>query len=213
MYVVCVIVLIVSIILAWVFHANHHVFLGLIVAIIAGVVTFIALVLAKKAIESQILMKMNEEYATEDMKKSVRVLFELKKKYRGALRGRNVEYNPRGPISQNSFVGAKGEVDWTEIDEARRKVKFYFINLLDMLAGRFISKAVFLQAVNKSGITILFDVVEHLEQALNADYEWEKFHKIFIHTENVWEKYNKNADMQANNNEEIVARYRDYFEG
>jgi hypothetical protein len=61
-----------------------------------------------------------------------------------------------------------GKDEWAkEIDNARRKVTGYFINLAQLYSDSFISANLLRTLTRHHGINVLFDVNEPLERALN----------------------------------------------
>ena len=62
------------------------------------------------------------------------------------------------------------------------------------MEGR-ISKSIFLRIINKTGITVFFDVVEKLEYLLNPKYDSEKFCNIMLLGKKIYKKQKK-SDQQ-----------------
>lgn len=162
----------------------------------AAVVTVLSIVFViatlkqqQSLFEAQILNEYNKEYMDKEMLDFVRVL--------GAMSSRDrTKYGkwraPECNLCQIPNFHPDDDYQWTkEEDNARRKVKGYFIDVLDLYLEGKISREIFRRIVNKSALTLLFDVVEPMEWYLNEDYDYTKFYKIMLIAGDIYQEQKK----------------------
>jgi len=169
--------------------------LGSFVAILSIILTIATLKKTQSLFEAQMLNEYDDKYGSEEMCNDLRTLINFSRKEENKnifIEKRNPKNNPRKRIiffPNDNFMWPKS------VDLARRRVKFYFINPYDLYMEGKISKSIFLRIINKTGITVFFDVVEKLEYLLNPKYDHEKFYNIMLLGKNIYKKQKK-SDQQ-----------------
>ena len=161
---------------------------------LAALATILSLVLVlmtlqstKRINETQLLFQYDELYFKKEMQQYLRILREFHSKYENTFEPHRDE---RNQISGDDFM--TDGLSWCEcIDTARRQIKSYFINALDLYLEGMISTRVFLRIIDKNAITIFFDIVEPMEWNLNRDYDHTKFEKIMTLAYPIYTKYKK----------------------
>lgn len=164
------------------------------VSLVAGLVTIVSIVLVYETLrrsrivsEAQLLSSYNDKYFETAMLNAIRMLRDFSKNHEKNF----LHY--RTPCCNDSvsirFL-QDDELWWTpEVDEARRRVKGYFINALDLYEQGMLSYDVFVKILNKSGITTLFEIVEPLEWYLNTKYDASKFHRLMAYASHVYKAH------------------------
>lgn len=169
--------------------------LGSFVAILSIIFTIATLKKTQSLFEAQMLNEYDDKYGAEEMCKDLRILiaFSGKKENEAVFREKRTPKN--NPRKGHIFVPDDHFMWPKSVDSARRRVKFYFINPYDLYMEGKISKSIFLRIINKTGITVFFDVVEKLEYLLNPKYNSEKFCNIMLLGKKIYKKQKK-SDQQ-----------------
>lgn len=74
---------------------------------------------------------------------------------------------------------AKGDVEAVAVDKSRRRVKYAYFGLADLVTNGFISKRLAKVALQAQGIDLLYEVAEPLDQALNPAYRKAKYDALW----------------------------------
>lgn len=181
------------------------------VGLIAGLVTIVSIVLVYETLrrsrivsEAQLLSNYNDKYFKEKMLNAIRLLRRFSKEHeKNFICHRTPCCNPKGAFY---FLG-DDELWWTpEVDAARRRLKGYFINALDLYEQGMLSYDVFIKILNKSGITTLFGIVEPMEWYLNPKYDASKFHRLMAYASHI---YKEHMDTEKNFEAPKVRRVRE----
>lgn len=151
----------------------------------AAVVTVLSIVFViatlkqqQSLFEAQILNEYNKEYMDKEMLDFVRILGAMSSRDGNKYGSRRT---PEHNLCQIPNFNPDEDYQWTEEENnARRKVKGYFIDVLDLYLEGKISREIFRRIVDKSALPLLFDVVEPMEWYLNEDYDYRKFYKIML---------------------------------
>lgn len=110
-----------------------------------------------KAAEAQIYTELKYTYATDKMLASLKTLANW--------------HNHYGEQFCNEYLiqlkGKKAEA--LNVDDARRYVKYYFLNLLDLHDLGLIRKKIFFDLCDVDGRNLLFNIVEPLEISLDPE--------------------------------------------
>lgn len=170
--------------------------------LVAGIITILSIIFviatllqSKSLYEADLLAKYDEKYESQEMCDNLRLLrdFSSVQEMRDVCNlVRTDRYNEDRPLP----IQKKGKF-WESIngvDKARRAVKFYFINALDLYLEGKISQEVMRRICNKSGIHTFFNVVEPMEAYLNPRYDYTKFRRIMMLTTDIWREQKK-TDM------------------
>lgn len=170
--------------------------------LVAGIITILSIIFviatllqSKSLYEADLLAKYDEKYESQEMCDNLRLLrdFSSVQEMRDVCHlVRTDRYNEDRPLP----IQKKGRF-WESIDgvdKARRAVKFYFINALDLYLEGKISQEVMRRICNKSGILTFFNVVEPMEAYLNPEYDYTKFRRIMMLTTDIWREQKK-TDM------------------
>lgn len=162
--------------------------LGSFVAILSIIFTIATLKKTQSLFEAQMLNEYDDKYRKKEMLDSVRMLadFSRQKENENIFRKRRTpKNNPR----RGHLFSPDDHFMWPKsVDLARRDVKFYFINPYDLYMEGKISKSIFLRIIDKTGITVFFDVVERLEYLLNPKYDSDKFCNIMLLGKRIYKK-------------------------
>ena len=161
------------------------------VGLIAGLVTIVSIVLVYETLrrsrivsEAQLLSNYNDKYFKNKMLNAIRLLRSFSKEHeKNFICHRTPCCNPRGAF----YFLDDDNLWWTpEVDVARRRLKGYFINALDLYEQGMLSYNVFIKILNKSGITTLFGIVEPMEWYLNPKYDASKFHRLMAYASHIY---------------------------
>lgn len=170
------------------------------ISTVADCLTFFSVVVAlmtlfqtKSLKEADFIEKYNEKYQQNDMRFSLEVLGEIEKR----LSKENKEML-RMPINNKNkqiklIQKEEFENAFSYANEARRNVKLYFLNILDLYLHNKISVSTLRIICNKSGLLLLFSVVEPMEKILNDRYDYKKFYILMIMLHDIWEEKRKQA--------------------
>ena len=136
---------------------------------------------SKKTAEAQLIDKYNDKYFENDMYDALTSLFAVKNAHPDwFLHVRQLSKNDFISLSIKNEIlkSLKFLLEDEKLDKARRIVKRYFLNVYEMNRQGFISEKVLLEIIDKDGIKAFFYIVEPLELAKNAEYNFEPFFKI-----------------------------------
>lgn len=167
---------------------------GTIVGIVAGIATIVSLAFVYETLrhtrivsEAQLLSNFNDKYFEPEMAASIRRLHMFKKLHKDNF---TVHRTPvENPYAAMPFPPDE-KLQWTrETDEARRRVKGYFLSVTELYEHGMISCSIFEKMIDKNGITALFDIVEPLEWYLNAEYNAKIFSRLMRYIPHLYEKY------------------------
>lgn len=132
--------------------------------------------LAKSTIEAQVILHFNSIYANSELLKHLQTLGAFYKNPANKVfitAKRDKASNLLKPLN----IDTNNDFHWSpEVNEARRVLKNYFFDILELRKTNYISNGIFNRACAKSGITLLFEVVEPLEEYLNPSYDYSKFY-------------------------------------
>ena len=179
-------------------YLNETQFVAGIITILSIIFVIATLLQSKSLYEADLLVKFDEKYESREMSDNLRLLRNISSLPAfGDVRHlvRSDMHNEDKPLP----LQIKGRF-WSShagADEARRAVKFYFINALDLYLEGKISQKIMRRICNKSGITILFNVVEPMEAYLNPKYDYTKFRLIMMLTTDIWREHKKTDDYFA----------------
>lgn len=167
---------------------------GSIVGIVAGIATIVSLAFVYETLrrtrivsEAQLLSDFNDKYFEPEMAASIRCLHKFKKLHKDNF---TVHRTPvENPYAAMPFPPDE-KLRWTrETDEARRRVKGYFLSVTELYEHGMISCSIFEKMIDKNGITALFDVVEPLEWYLSTGYDAKIFSRLMRYIPHIYEKF------------------------
>ena len=120
----------------------------------------------RQAAEAELLLKMLNEYGQPEMNEALRT-----------LRGwRQIHGDDFAPEWKKRL--SKNDSDAVAVDRARRLVGSYFYNADQLRQGRLISARVHRSMADKSGLGVLFEVIEPLERQLGLLPDLEFAHRL-----------------------------------
>lgn len=95
------------------------------------------------------------------------------------------------------------KLPWTkEQDQARRRIKFWYLSAYKIYSNHSVCKQAFLEIIDTDSISLLFEVIEPMECLINENYDWVLFYNIMKQTnKDFWEK--KETQVQAHSYETI----------
>lgn len=167
---------------------------GTIVGIVAGIATIVSLAFVYETLrrtrivsEAQLLSDFNDKYFEPEMAASIRCLHKFKKLHKDNF---TIHRTPvENPYAAMPFPPDE-KLRWTrETDEARRRVKGYFLSVTELYEHGMISCSIFEKMIDKNGITALFDVVEPLEWYLSTGYDAKIFSRLMRYIPHIYEKF------------------------
>lgn len=179
------------------------------VTIFSIVIVYATLKQTQSLFEAEIMNSYNIEYESDEMYDNLRILRELSTTLPFQTNGsRSVNNNenkipeifktetpwvrmdPLSDIELNNLSNKEREAYLLNRnqDRARRKVKFFFINSLDLYEKGKLSLYVFERIIDKSGISLLFNVVEHMEYHINKNYDYGKFYRLMLISSGICKK-------------------------
>ena len=130
---------------------------GIIAIIIAMISTIVAAYAARqskkateislKGIVSQLLINQIEKYSSEKMKDSLRLL---------------IDYYKNHPLDFDTLF-SKNQKNEPEVDEARRFVKFYFIENYNLFRTKLFNDEKIFMLMHNGNVSILLQIVEPIE--------------------------------------------------
>ena len=148
---------------------------------------------SKSLHEAEVMDRYNSKYESSEMYEDLRILSDLDKvmnlsSYR--THKDNPNSIPEGikkevwlrmdKVTNSSEPWSKEEHLNHRQDVARRRVKFYFLSALDLYENGRLSLYVFRNILRKSGISLLFSVVESMEYSINPNYDYGKFYHLML---------------------------------
>lgn len=156
--------------------------------------------------EAQFIHNSTTNFYSHKMLASLRELAEFGRRKPSFFRLHRTEfYNPSAPMP----IPFEKRMRWSHaMDEARRYVKGYFFNALELYMQGKISKKTLRAIVDKSALTILFDIVEPMESQMNPVYDYLYYHTMMLVAGDIYTKrslstsclrYNKNRIRSATN--------------
>lgn len=152
-----------------------------------AIVAICALNHGRKSLEAQNVCKINEEYGQESMYKALEALGELLEEKREILDDIRKNHNKEGYSVKLSMEERK-DIE-NRYGKERRKVKFFFINILNLYKAGYLRNKAFRILMDKNGIVLLFHVVEPLEYLKKAQYDREPFKTIKELCIDIYEKH------------------------
>lgn len=179
------------------------------VTIFSIVIVYATLKQTQSLFEAEIMNNYNIEYESDEMYDNLRILRELSTTLPFQTDGsRSVDNNENKipeifktetpwvrmkPLSDNELNNLSNKDKEAYLlnrkqDRARRKVKFFFINSLDLYEKGKLSLYVFERIIDKSGISLLFNVVEHMEYHINENYDYGKFYRLMLISSRICKK-------------------------
>ena len=139
---------------------------GAIGAVGAAIGALLSARATQRAAEGQLAVAFLGDYTSPDMLRALRVL----RNYRAA-EGDGFEETWRRRLEA-------ADAHALEVDQARRKVKGYFLNALRLHEFGYVNERFVGTVASVDGINILYDIVEPLEYALNPAYDRARFERI-----------------------------------
>lgn len=139
------------------------------------------------AAEAQLMSNYNDKYFQEDMGKAIVRLNKFKQSNDAYFYLHRKPYNnePEGAC----FVSFRRLYIPDDVHAARRLVKGYFLNALDLYEHGMLTDKVFMEILDKGGIVTLFHVIEPLEWQHNRDYDASKFYRLMKYASSIYEKH------------------------
>lgn len=129
--------------------------------------------------ESKTMNSFQHSYAKPKMARALRTLVD----YRTA-NGDFFRIHRVASMNKNSRLvlpGVMAPNHWEEdVTDARRHIKFYFINALSLYVSGAISHTTFRRIVDKSAICVFFDIVEPIESMLNPFYNHTAYYQLML---------------------------------
>ncbi len=141
----------------------------LIVAILALFVAFWSAFIASKTMQGNLYIRFIEEYASAEMCRALRQLKEAHKNLQ--------ERDERLGTETKDFKTSR-LADPDVVEEARRRIKYYFFKALRLKKLGFFSKKLMKEIGSVAGINILYDIVEKYETDPKAKSTIEEIRKI-----------------------------------
>ena len=121
------------------------------------------------------------------MYKALAALGELLEEKREILDDIRKNHNKEGYSAKLSMEERK-DIE-NRYGKERRKVKFFFINILNLYKAGYLRNIAFRILMDKNGIVLLFHVVEPLEYLKKAQYDREPFKTIKELCIDIYEKH------------------------
>lgn len=161
------------------------------------VLAFITILSARHLQEANTLSNHLDIYKDDKMCTYLRLLHKLRLPSNFQGRTRTCANNPDSRIQIKS-----GDFSWYENeDEARRKVKFFYENALDLYKRGYIGIEFLDKLASLDAFMVLFDVIEPMECCLNPEYDYEPFHELMVLYK---EKYEMLKSKQKHQTQERV---------
>lgn len=132
----------------------------------AAVAAWLSARATKRAAEAQLFSALYSEYGASDMLRALRILRAWR-----SDQGDEFEVEWKRRLD-------RGDLQAQEVDGARRRVKHYFIHSLRLYEAGYVSKRLLKELGAVDGVNILYDIVEPLEYALNANYDHARFARL-----------------------------------
>ena len=153
--------------------------------------------------EAEFISQFERDYSSHAMLNYIRILTTYRRKHPAFfLKTRKESFNPENVISEQFDKKMK----WSNcVDEARRYVRSYFFNALDLYTLGKISRESFRSIADKASITVLFDVIEPMEMHLNPEYDVMYYHRIMDICSDIYKKRSK-AKNHFENNKDVIKR-------
>lgn len=152
--------------------------------------------MSARLFEAKIISKHYSNYAGAHTAHALRSLIELRRKNPAVFATHRTPYDnePRGMIVPHP------DFKWCQsVDDARRSIKFYFFDAIDMYTCGQISRSSFIKLIDQSAICVFFEVVEPLEAMLNPLYDYQRYYNLMLLCGDVYNRHNV-YDNAVNNN-------------
>lgn len=167
-----------------------------VVAIFSAVIMCASAWLVSIIYEGKIIHEHYKVYAQPEMAANLRRLIRLRNRHYDDFR---VHRTPYETSLQGLEAYQSRSFSWgDEEDNARRSLKFYFYNALDLYVSGRISYASFHRLVDQSAICVFFDVVEPMECMINPIYGARRYHMMMLFAGKIYLKH-KMYDAAINN--------------
>lgn len=152
--------------------------------------------------ESEFISQFERDYSSHKMLTYIRILTDYRRKHPTFfLKTRKEYFNPENVISDQFDKRMK----WSScVDEARRYVRSYFFNALDLYTLGKISRESFRAIADKASITVLFDVIEPMEMHLNPEYDVMYYQRVMEICSDIYKKRSKAKNHFENNKDVII---------
>lgn len=174
---------------------NEHITFD-VVAAFSAVVMCASAWLASSLYEGNIINEHYKVYSQPSMADNLRRLIKLRNKHYDDFR---IHRTPFDTCLQGLDAYHSQNFSWGDKEDgARRNLKFYFYNAVDMYVSGRISFASFRRLVDQSAICVFFDVVEPMECMINPIYGARRYHMIMLFAGDIYLKH-KMYDAAINN--------------
>lgn len=182
----------------------------ILIAFVASVFAFLAIVVTAKVNESMNLHSFNLRYGEDQMLIAVRTIGDVERRWEASRKAgvpagalphdippeANVRTDTRnengriGIANYYTFVTATDRFKpWTaEEDKARRLVKNYFSSALELYRCGCISKKTLRVICDIDAVTLLFNVIEPMEFITNEEYKFEVFYDLMRVIKSIYAK-------------------------
>lgn len=160
--------------------------LQLIIMSITALIALLTLDSMRRSGEVQIIREFDQQYASKEILQALDEIRSFMKKHKKNFA------NPRTPdkppiINEGDYLLKKCIKN--EINNERRLIKFYFLNILSMYQQGYISYPSMYHLFDKSGFVTLFEGIERMENIINKTYNTEPFEKAMTLCFDLYEKY------------------------
>ena len=177
-----------------------YVHISVLMAFVASVFSFLAIVVTAKVNETMSLHSFNNRYGDDKMLGAVRLVSDVGNRWKCDLEARkskeaspfdtppkahnrSEKCNPKSRIAIENMKTFVTDSDryfpWTdEEDKARRAVKNYFSSALELYRCGAISKKTLRVICDTDALTLLFNVIEPMELIINEQYKFDVFYDL-----------------------------------
>lgn len=151
--------------------------------------------------EASLISKHYDMYAQPEMARAMRRLMGFLREYKDDFRiHRTPVHNQPHCINASQNRSLKWPQD---VDDARRKIKFYYFDAVDLYTSGKISRSSFKKLIDQSAICVLFDVIEPMEYMLNPVYDARRYYRLMLLFPSVYSNH-KVYDIAINSNRIIL---------
>ena len=161
-------------------------YLQAIIMSITAVIALLTLDSMRRSNNAQVMREYDREYASKEMLTALEKVEEFVKKHKEHFQ--DTRMPDKEPVIKEEDFGLKKEIR-AEIDQERRTVKFYFMNILSMYQEGYISYRAMHHLFDKSGFAMFFESIERMENIINRTYDCGPFKKAMSLCYDLYEKY------------------------
>lgn len=175
-------------------------------AVLSLIFLYGTMIQSRRIAEAEFIRRSIAKYFSSEMIIYMRRLVDYAQKHPKYFRMHRTEYvNPKDEFA---FPYEK-EMKWcSDTDEARRFVKGYFINALELYEQGKISRQSLRSIVDKSGLTVLFEIIEPLDVQMNPEYDASYYYRLMLFAGDLYKKRRKTSFPLKYNRKRIRTTYQ-----